>query len=98
MLEIRPETFRKRLSLARKEVRSFLAPRCGWIDSNNDCRCARQVGYDVKVGWVERGNLKYADGKRSRNTPKIDSLESSMRYRCIDPTRSTRPQRICRRH
>ncbi|MEO1171150.1 MAG: hypothetical protein AAFX94_03720 [Myxococcota bacterium] len=60
MIEIRPDAFRKRLSLARKEIRAFLAPRCGWISRDNPCRCDRQIDYDLQIGWVDRDRFKYA--------------------------------------
>lgn len=74
ILEIDPVLFRKRLSLARKQVRSFLAPRCGHLDKKNPCRCHKQIGYDLEVGWIVRGQLRYA---KEGQTAAMQSLDAT---------------------
>jgi RNA polymerase sigma factor (sigma-70 family) len=66
VLEVTPEAFRKRLSLARQQVRAFLAPRYGLVDPSNPCRCEKQVAWDVQVGWVDPKALKFAHASRMR--------------------------------
>lgn len=70
VLEIEPAAFRKRLSMARKEVREFLGPRCGWLDTTNPCRCDHQIDYDLKIGWIARDRLKYAQAKTATTRAK----------------------------
>jgi len=63
ILAIEPSTFRKRLSLARKEIRAFMGKNCGLFDEANACRCTKQINYDLKIKRVEKGNLLFADKK-----------------------------------
>jgi RNA polymerase sigma factor (sigma-70 family) len=71
VLEVTAETFRKRLSLARQQVRAFLAPRCGLVDPSHPCRCDKQVPWDVQVGWVNPSALRFA------TVPTMRRLEAS---------------------
>jgi RNA polymerase sigma factor (sigma-70 family) len=66
VLEITPEAFRKRLSLARVQVRRFLAPRCGLLDRNNACRCDKQVPWNLEVGWIDPRALRFARSEEMR--------------------------------
>ena len=72
LLEIDQALFRKRLSLARRKVRAFLAPRCGLYDESNACQCDKQIGYDLKVGWIDRNRLKYARAARTMTMRSLD--------------------------
>lgn len=53
VLDIDPVLHRKRLSLARTRVRTFMAGICGIYDPTNPCRCARQISYDVEIGRID---------------------------------------------
>lgn len=52
VLDIDPVLHRKRLSLRRTRVRTFMAGICGIYDPTNPCRCARQISYDVEIGRI----------------------------------------------
>jgi RNA polymerase sigma factor (sigma-70 family) len=61
ILEIEPATFRKRLSLARQQIRAFMAKQCGIYDPKNTCRCSKQINYCIEVDWFKPNALKFAD-------------------------------------
>lgn len=55
VLDVDPATHRKRLQLARGQVRDFLDGICGLYRADNPCRCRRQVTYDVRIGRIDPG-------------------------------------------
>jgi RNA polymerase sigma factor (sigma-70 family) len=60
ILDITPAAFRKRLSRARELVRDFMKKKCGLFNSENPCRCARQVAFGEKRGVINPGKLLFA--------------------------------------
>jgi RNA polymerase sigma factor (sigma-70 family) len=68
ILEIDPATFRKRLSLARQQIRAFMAKQCGIYDPKNACRCSKQISYCMEVDWFQPTKLKFADKGQVNNT------------------------------
>lgn len=61
ILDIEPATFRKRLSLARQQIRAFMAKQCGIYDPKNPCRCKQHINYCIEVDWFKPNELKFAD-------------------------------------
>ena len=61
ILDIEPPAFRKRLSLARQQIRAFMARQCGIYDPKNPCRCKKQISYCIEVDWFKPNALKFAD-------------------------------------
>jgi RNA polymerase sigma factor (sigma-70 family) len=61
ILEIEAATFRKRLSLARQQVRRFMGQHCGLYDPENPCRCHKQIRYDLTIGRINPDSLLFAD-------------------------------------
>ncbi len=47
---ITPQTFRQRLSRARRTMRSIMADRCGLVRSDNPCRCSQLVEASIEAG------------------------------------------------
>lgn len=75
ILDIEQATFRKRLSLARKQIRAFMAKQCGIYDPNNPCRCKQQINYCIEVDWFKPKNLKFADkGQVNQAKREIESI------------------------
>ena len=74
VLEIEPETFRKRLSVARKSIRGFMSDNCGIYDGKNPCRCSKQINYDLDIQRVNPKQLLFADKKAVRQS--IIEIES----------------------
>ena len=64
IFEISPENFRKRLSRARKDLYAWMNDRCGLVNKDNPCRCAKKTKGFIEKGWVTK-NLKWnADYKK----------------------------------
>ncbi len=74
ILDIEPETFRKRLSIARKSIRGFMNNNCGIYNEENPCRCRKQITYDLEIERVNPKHLLFADKGIIRKT--IDEIES----------------------
>jgi RNA polymerase sigma factor (sigma-70 family) len=61
VLDITPEAFRKRVSLARKQLRAFMEANCGLFNPDNPCRCNKKISYDVAIGRMNPKQLRFAD-------------------------------------
>ena len=57
ILGITPESYRQRLSRARKKMADFLSVYCG--HGGGMCRCARRVGYAIAARRLDPGDLCY---------------------------------------
>lgn len=55
VLDITPETYRQRLSRARKAVVGFVSATCGIARAENPCRCASRVAPALAQGRIVRG-------------------------------------------
>jgi hypothetical protein len=61
ILEISEAAFRQRLSRARRALRSFMERRCGLLNTDADCRCARQVEPARRSGRLDPEHLVYVN-------------------------------------
>ena len=61
VLEITPETFRKRLQHARVAVISFTRSHCGLASDTAACACHRRVAEAVRLGRAREDSLDFAD-------------------------------------
>jgi RNA polymerase sigma factor (sigma-70 family) len=61
ILDIEPEAFRKRLSIARKSIRAFMSSNCGIYEETNNCRCTKQINYDLEIERVNPNQFLFAD-------------------------------------
>ena len=59
ILEISKANFRKKLSRARKQLYNFMNEKCGLVNKNNPCRCARKTTGFIKAGYVDPDNLQF---------------------------------------
>jgi RNA polymerase sigma factor (sigma-70 family) len=55
VVEVTPETFRKRLSRARERVRAMLETCCGIVNESAACRCHRRLDRARQLGRVTSG-------------------------------------------
>ncbi len=62
LLGITPDNFRQRLSRAREQLTSFLSGRCGLVDANNPCRCARKTAAFIRDQIVDPQRLLFTRG------------------------------------
>jgi RNA polymerase sigma factor (sigma-70 family) len=59
IMQISKDNFRQKLSRARKDLYSFMHNKCGLIDENNPCRCAKKTKVLIDSGYVNPNNLKF---------------------------------------
>ncbi|MDN5216358.1 RNA polymerase sigma factor [Fulvivirgaceae bacterium BMA12] len=59
VMNITRANFRKRLSRARQQLYSFMNSKCGLINTQNPCRCARKTKGFIKKGYVDPENLQF---------------------------------------
>lgn len=57
IVETSPENFRMILSRAKKQLYSFMNNKCGLINKNNPCRCAKKTKSFIKAGYVNPKSL-----------------------------------------
>jgi RNA polymerase sigma factor (sigma-70 family) len=63
LLEISPETFRQRLSRARRDLHNFMTDKCGLVNRANPCRCAKKTRGFMQAGYVDPANLLFAKAR-----------------------------------
>jgi len=68
ILDIPAATFRKQLSRARVNLKTFIQHQCGLVNPDNPCRCSKHVGNKVKYGLIDVNALTYHS---SLNAPDI---------------------------
>jgi hypothetical protein len=59
LLEIRPDNFRQCLSRARRDLYSFMNNKCGLINHDNPCRCAKKTRAFMDAGFVDPSRLRF---------------------------------------
>jgi len=76
ILDITPAAFRKRLSRARGLVMDFMKKKCGLFNSENPCRCNRQVSFAERRGLINSQKLVFAahPSKSVKHLPEPDQL------------------------
>ncbi len=77
ILGITPAGFRKRLSRARSLVKDFMRYKCGLFNSENPCRCTRQISFAEKRRSVNRDKLVFANhpARSAKDVPDPDRLQ-----------------------
>lgn len=60
LLDISRESFRQKLTRARRELCNFMQGKCGLVKESNTCRCARKTQGFIKLGYVDPQNLLFA--------------------------------------
>ena len=59
LFDVAPATFRKRLQRARADLRAFMQHRCGLVNPDNPCRCARKTAGFIAAGWVDPERMRF---------------------------------------
>ena len=60
LLEISRANFRQKLARARRDLYSFMQNKCGLVNTANPCRCAKKTRTFMRAGFVDPGNLLFA--------------------------------------
>lgn len=78
--ELTPENFRQILARARRDLYSFMNGKCGLVNAENPCRCARKTRGFIDKGYVDPGNLQFASERlvqiRSVSAGRVRELEA----------------------
>ena len=59
LLETSRENFRQKLSRARRDLHNFQQDKCGLVNQENPCRCAKKTDGFIKAGYVRPGELRF---------------------------------------
>jgi len=73
ILGITPGNFRVKLMRTRKELYNWMNKRCGLVNTDNPCRCAKKTRGYIEAGKVDPVNLQF----NTRYTSQINALSKS---------------------
>ncbi len=59
IMEMSKANFRVKLHRAKKQLYSFMENKCGLMNKNNPCRCARKTAGFIKMGYVDPNKLHF---------------------------------------
>ncbi len=59
IMSVSKDTYRKKLSRARKDLHNFMKNNCGLVDKANPCRCHKKVTIALDNGMVDAKNLLF---------------------------------------
>jgi len=59
-LDVTPANFRQLLSRARQDLYQFMNDKCGLVNTDNPCRCARKARGFMREGWLNPSNLQFS--------------------------------------
>ncbi len=62
LMGIGRDNFRQQLARAREQLSSFMHGRCGLVNPQNSCRCARKTKAFIKDGIVDPNRIQFARG------------------------------------
>ena len=78
ILNLKPETVRKRLSRVRKSIQQFVQKNCGLVNPNNSCRCQKKVDTNIQKKRIDPTNLLFANAEDQKFIKRIDSVQSEV--------------------
>jgi RNA polymerase sigma factor (sigma-70 family) len=73
-----PATYRKRLSRARRRIRTFMGDHCGIVNESAPCRCAARVRPAVAAGRVDPAKPLFLGHERLGASPPISRAVRAM--------------------
>ncbi len=66
LLDVTRENFRQKLARARRDLHSFLQNKCGLVNHDNPCRCAKKTQGFMKAGYVNPERLLFVKERITR--------------------------------
>lgn len=82
IFNISKESFRKKLSRARKELYSFMNNHCGLLNTSNSCKCELKTKSLIEMGYINPNNLLFEKDLKTDLKDKLqlksDSLDNTM--------------------
>jgi hypothetical protein len=83
IMEISRENFRIKLHRAKKQLYNFMNDKCGLVNKNNPCRCARKTAGFIKMGYVDPVNLHFQKNTIANINKVIDKKVESYKGQVI---------------
>lgn len=84
LLDISRDSFRQKLSRARRDLRSFMDDKCGLVKTSNPCRCAKKTQGFIKAGYLDARTLLFARDRlvrvrevAERRSDEIDAMDAA---------------------
>ena len=84
LLELSRDNFRQKLSRARRDLQNFMQDKCGLVNTDNPCRCAKKTRGFITAGHVDPNNLRFAQERvthvrdvAARVTAEITGLDAA---------------------
>ena len=59
IMEVSPANFRQQLSRARKQLGNYMNEKCGLMNKENPCTCARKTKALIEAGYIDPKNLQF---------------------------------------
>lgn len=72
IFEITPANFRKRLSLARKDLHQWMHKKCGLVNTNNPCRCRNKTKKFIEMGIINQEEFKWQSNYKKKIFQQIE--------------------------
>lgn len=76
ILDVTPETYRKRLSRAKESLEYFMNSNCGLVNKSKPCRCEKRIPYAIDTKRIDPGHLLVA-GKVSEYNAQMEELHDA---------------------
>lgn len=67
IMEITPETYRKRLSRACEKMRNFMQNNCGLVNENSTCHCKRRIEIAIQNRRINPEHLSFVNQPLAEN-------------------------------
>jgi len=93
IMEISPDNFRQKLSRARKQLSNYMNEKCGLMNPENACSCARKTKALIEAGYVDPRHLQF----HPKHLRRVKDIISEEAYR-VDDMLDLRAQDIFRSH
>lgn len=77
IMEMSKGNFRVKLHRAKKQLYSFMDNKCGLINKNNSCRCARKTAGFIRQGYVNPKTLQFQKDAISTVEEQVDKKVST---------------------
>ena len=78
LFETSRDNFRQKLARARRDLHNFLQDKCGLVNQDNPCRCAKKTEGFIKAGYVRPDDLRFAKGRVIRVNQVADEALSAL--------------------
>ena len=66
LLDITRDSFRQKLSRARRDLHQFMHGQCGLVNAANPCRCAKKTQAFIRAGYIDTHKLLFASEHMTR--------------------------------